>query len=91
MGLFSTKRAPPPTVPTDDVTPLRFVDELYPVSFDFTLIFQDAMDSETLRASADRLLQREGWRQLGARLRRTVWLLVELNKLRNSILIWPAE
>ncbi|KAI0543715.1 putative LysR family regulatory protein [Xylaria curta] len=71
MGLFSAKRAPPSTVPTDDVTPLRFVDELYPVSFDFTLIFRDVMDTEILRAAADKLLQKDGWRQLGARLRRT--------------------
>jgi hypothetical protein len=74
MGLFSAKRAPLPTIPTDDVTPLRFVDELYPVSFDFTLVFRDAMDTEMLRAAADKVLQREGWRQLGARLRRTVCL-----------------
>jgi len=72
MGLFSAKRVPPPTIITDDVTPLRFVDELYPVSFDFTLVFRDVMDTEMLRAAADKVLQREGWRQLGARLRRTV-------------------
>ncbi|KAI8631473.1 putative LysR family regulatory protein [Xylariaceae sp. FL1651] len=71
MGLFTANRAQPPIVPTDDVTPLRFVDELYPVSFDFTLVFRDVMDTEILRASANKVLQREGWRQLGARLRRT--------------------
>lgn len=71
---FTAKRAAPPTIPTDDVIPLRFVDALYPISFDFTLVFRDSMDTELLRAAADKVLQREGWRQLGARLRRTVRL-----------------
>ncbi|KKP00197.1 hypothetical protein THAR02_07688 [Trichoderma harzianum] len=70
MGFFSAKHAPPPIIPTDEVIPLRFVDELYRFSFDFTLVFRDVMDAEMLRASADRLLQKDGWRQLGARLRR---------------------
>ncbi|KAL7957995.1 putative LysR family regulatory protein [Trichoderma compactum] len=70
MGLFSKKRAPPPTIPTDEVIPVRFVDELYQWSFDFTLFFEDVMDVEILRNSVDRLLQKDGWRQLGARLRR---------------------
>lgn len=72
MGLFSAKQASPPIISTDDITPLRFVDELYPFSFDFSLVFRDVMDVELLRAAADTVLQREGWRQLGARLRRTV-------------------
>ncbi|KUL83819.1 hypothetical protein ZTR_06626 [Talaromyces verruculosus] len=71
MGLFSRKPSSPPTIPTDDVTPLRFVDGLYPFSYDFSLVFRDVMDTELLRKAADTVLQREGWRQLGARLRRT--------------------
>ncbi|KAK7991204.1 hypothetical protein PG990_015484 [Apiospora arundinis] len=71
MGLFSANGARPPTVSSDDVTPLRSVDALYPVSFDFTLVFQDVLDVRILRGAADRLLRKEGWRQLGARLRRT--------------------
>nr|A0A1B4XBK2.1 RecName: Full=Transcriptional regulator sdnM; AltName: Full=Sordarin/hypoxysordarin biosynthesis cluster protein M [Sordaria araneosa]BAV32157.1 LysR family regulatory protein [Sordaria araneosa] len=70
MGLFSAKREPPPVVPTDTITPLRFVDELYPFAFDFSLVFRDVLDPEVLRAAADSVLQRDGWRQLGARLRR---------------------
>ncbi|KAI1261787.1 putative LysR family regulatory protein [Xylariaceae sp. FL1019] len=70
MGLFAAKRASPPMVPTDEIVPLRFVDELYPVSFDFTLVFRDVIDAEILRSAADKVLQRDGWRQLGARLRR---------------------
>lgn len=72
MGLFSANGARPPTVSSDDVTPLRSVDALYPVSFDFTLVFQDVLDVRILRGAADRLLRKKGWRQLGARLRRTV-------------------
>lgn len=72
MGLFSAKRAAPATVPTDDVTPLRFVDSLYPFSVDFSLVFDHVMDPEILRAAAEKVLRRDGWRQLGARLRRTV-------------------
>lgn len=72
MGLSSSKRSPPPIVPTDTIHPLRFVDELYPFAFDFSLVFDDALDPDLLQASAEAVLQREGWRQLGARLRRNV-------------------
>lgn len=81
MGLFLSKRVPPPTIPTDDVTPLRFVDELYPVSFDFTLVFRDVMDAELLREAANKVLQRQGWRQLGARLRRSVGPYIRLRSI----------
>ncbi|KAM7200698.1 Transcriptional regulator sdnM [Naviculisporaceae sp. PSN 640] len=70
MGVFSAKREPPPVVPTDTISPLRFVDELYPFAFDFSLVFRDVLDVEVLRAAAESVLQRDGWRQLGARLRR---------------------
>ncbi|KAM7216743.1 Transcriptional regulator sdnM [Rhypophila decipiens] len=70
MGFFSPKREPPATVPTDTVTPLRFVDELYPFAFDFSLVFKDVLDPGILRDAAESVLQRDGWQQLGARLRR---------------------
>lgn len=76
MGLFSSKQnrelPQPPIVPTDTIFPLRFADRLYPFAFDFPLVFRQVLDPEILRASAESVLQREGWRQLGARLRRNV-------------------
>lgn len=69
MGLFSDKREQPPTVPTDTITPLRFVDELYPFAFDFSLVFREVLDPQALREAAESVLERDGWRQLGARLR----------------------
>lgn len=72
MGFFTAKRVTPAPVPTDDVTPLRFVDSLYPFSVDFSLVFDEVVDPEILREAAEKVLRRDGWRQLGARLRRTV-------------------
>ena len=75
MGLFAAKNTPPPPPPVfpgDQVIPLRFVDKLYPISFDFTSFFSEILDEEILCAAAEKVLNRDGWRELGGRLRRNV-------------------
>lgn len=65
----------PAKVPTDIVIPLHFFDDT-PLWRAFVLysmfVFDDVLDPEKLRSSLDTLAQRDGWRKLGARLRRNV-------------------
>ena len=67
--------AAPARVPTDAVIPLNFFDDT-PLWRAFVLysmfVFDDVLDTEKLRSSLEALVQREGWRKLGARLRRNV-------------------
>ncbi|KAH8690015.1 putative LysR family regulatory protein [Talaromyces proteolyticus] len=73
MGVFFSKQ-PPPTVSTDQVIPFRFADD-FPYTrglcLDIHFRFDDVLDPEKLRDALERLLQKDGWRKLGARLRRT--------------------
>ncbi|KAE8414441.1 hypothetical protein BDV36DRAFT_311814 [Aspergillus pseudocaelatus] len=73
MGLFSKNKPPrPKRVPTDTVVPLSFADDqplLRRISVNITYRFDDVLDTEVLRLSLERLLELDGWRRLGARLR----------------------
>ncbi|KAJ9136939.1 Transferase family domain-containing protein [Pleurostoma richardsiae] len=72
MGLFSGKRAPPPRVPTDEVQPVHFFDDLDSyrgLVMCWTLVFEDVLDAEKLRDALARLLETGEWRRLGGRLR----------------------
>ncbi|KAH8838879.1 hypothetical protein MCOR27_001401 [Pyricularia oryzae] len=73
MGIFSSTRVPPPKVPTDTVIPLREMDSL-PLSVgicnEFSFYFQDVLNVHKLQAALDRLVSKEKWRKMGARLRR---------------------
>lgn len=75
MGLFGSKRPPP--VATDHVIPFRFADD-FPYTrglcLDISLRFDDVLDSDKLRDALDVLLNKPGWRKLGARLRLNVRL-----------------
>jgi len=70
MGKKRPQSLPP--VATDKVIPLNSYDDndvnasivLY-----FMIRFDDVLDPEKLRAAFEKLLNREGWRKLGARLR----------------------
>ncbi|TVY83701.1 Transcriptional regulator sdnM [Lachnellula suecica] len=59
---------------TDIIIPLHYFDNT-PLWRAFILrslfVFDDVLDSEKLRASLDALVRRDGWRKLGARMRRT--------------------
>lgn len=75
MGPWSSKPSSPPTVATDKVVPLHFWDDnqmLRPIIPEVTLRFNDALDVAKIRFALDRLLNREGWRKLGARTRMNV-------------------
>jgi len=60
---------------TDTIIPLHFFDDT-PLWRAFILysmfVFDSVLDPEKLRHSLESLAQREGWRKLGARMRRNV-------------------
>lgn len=75
MGFFFSKPAAPAKVPTDIVLPFHYFDhqELYrAVRLQISFCFNDVLDAEKLRSTFARLLEMDGWRKLGARLRLNV-------------------
>ncbi|KAI1632898.1 hypothetical protein F4809DRAFT_625518 [Biscogniauxia mediterranea] len=68
------KPASPAKVPTDTVVPLHFFDDT-PLWRAFILysmfVFDAVLDPVKLRNSLEALAKRDGWRKLGARMRRT--------------------
>jgi hypothetical protein len=75
MGYFFSKPSSPPTIATDKVVPFHFWDDnkmLRPVVPEVTLSFDDALDVAKIRSAIQQLLEREGWRKLGARMRMNV-------------------
>ncbi|PYI17552.1 hypothetical protein BO99DRAFT_444609 [Aspergillus violaceofuscus CBS 115571] len=73
FGLCSSSEpAQPARVPTDTVIPLNAADDtevLRSVCVVLSYRFDDVLDPEKLRSSFERLLDRPGWRKIGARLR----------------------
>lgn len=69
------KSAAPARVPTDTVIPFHFFDDT-PLWRAFILysmfVFDDVLDPTKLQDSLETLAKRDGWRKLGARLRRDV-------------------
>lgn len=62
------------TVNTDNVVPFHFVDNLKAWRIGIsvnTFRFDSRMDPEKLRAALQRLYEMEGWKKLGARIRKT--------------------
>jgi hypothetical protein len=75
FDLLSKKPIAPERVATDEVIPLSSRDDTMPnraVALEFTMVFDDVMDAEKLSGALWKLLERPGWRKLGARLRLTV-------------------
>ncbi|KAI1204079.1 uncharacterized protein F4807DRAFT_449024 [Annulohypoxylon truncatum] len=74
MGISwsSTRQTAPPVVPSDTVIPVHFWDNSCPgrsmVIFDL-FRFDDVLDAGKLKTSLSKLLDRPGWRKLGARIR----------------------
>ncbi|KAH9862278.1 hypothetical protein IAQ61_010481 [Plenodomus lingam] len=69
--LFS-KQVAPARVPTDTVIPLFRLDDTLAnrsLAFDYTMQFEEVLDAEKLAGALWRLIERPGWRKLGARLR----------------------
>ncbi|TPX07382.1 uncharacterized protein E0L32_002148 [Thyridium curvatum] len=62
-----------PVVPTDQVIPLHWFEDgfMWKTVIVYTLLaFDEALDPETLRDSLTRLIQRDGYKKLGARIRK---------------------
>lgn len=77
MGQPFSKSATPAKIPTDTVLPLSYLDDqkVYrKMRLQVSLCFNDVLDAEKLRGAFARLLEMEGWRKLGARLRLNVSL-----------------
>ncbi|KAL8832589.1 MAG: hypothetical protein Q9191_000158 [Dirinaria sp. TL-2023a] len=72
MFKFKSKPKAPPTVPIDKVIPLHYWDDT-PFSRSVVLYYlmriDDALDAQKLEAALVKLLNRDDWRKLGARLR----------------------
>ena len=71
----AAKPVTPPRVPTDEVIPLHFLDDQFAVKaliLVFTYRFDDVLDFDRLHSSLAKLMEMEGWRKLGARLRMNV-------------------
>ncbi|OHF02037.1 hypothetical protein CORC01_02616 [Colletotrichum orchidophilum] len=74
MGSWFSRVKPkaPATVATDTVIPLNANDDNVfnrAIAMAFMMRFDDVLDPERLHSSLTKLLDREGWRKLGARLR----------------------
>ncbi|KAI0534903.1 putative LysR family regulatory protein [Xylaria digitata] len=69
MAGNSSTLKPPPIVPADYVIPFRFTDNFFRASLDFTIRFDDVLDTDKLYEALGKLYRRERWSKLGARLR----------------------
>ncbi|KAH9228049.1 hypothetical protein K456DRAFT_1774996 [Colletotrichum gloeosporioides 23] len=72
--MFPFFRSPqvPSIVPTDTIVPLSAGDDNFvnkSIVMLFMMRFDDVLDPDKLRVSLEKLLERDGWRKLGARLR----------------------
>ncbi|WYZ36908.1 hypothetical protein EsH8_II_000414 [Colletotrichum jinshuiense] len=74
FSFFSSPPAPP-VVPTDTIVALNVIDDNFinrKLVMLFMMRFDDVLHPEKLRSSLEKLLERDGWRKLGARLRLNV-------------------
>jgi hypothetical protein len=75
LHLLTGKRERPPKVPTDEVLPTHFLDDTAgnrSFLLVWSLRFNDVLDPDMLHSSLAKLLEMEGWRKLGGRLRLNV-------------------
>ena len=75
FSFFSGQPQAPQRVPTDLVVPVGFFDDtiIFRTFVLYTLfVFDDVLDPEKLRTSLERVVNRPGWKKLGARLRKNV-------------------
>lgn len=72
FNLFGSKPVAPERVPTDTVIPLFQRDDTRAnrsISLEFTMEFDEVLNADKLSGALWKLLERPGWRKLGARLR----------------------
>lgn len=90
MGSIFSKTTPkaPATVATDTIIPLNTNDDTTfnrGIVMGFMMRFDNVLNPEKLHSSLKKLLGREGWRKLGARIRLNVSShLKHLNVCRDS-------
>ena len=64
-----------PVVPTDEVVPMHPFDDIVGyrnTSLPWSCQFKEVLDAKKLRDSLWQLLEKDGWRKMGGRLRKTV-------------------
>jgi hypothetical protein len=74
-SVFGGQPTAPKRIPTDTIIPLHSRDDNFQnrnVSIDFTMRFDSVIDAQKLADALWKLLERPGWRKLGARLRLNV-------------------
>lgn len=97
MAIFGSLfgREAPARVETDLVIPVGFMDDnplMKRIALYNLHVYDDVLDPEKLREALDRLVRRDGWGKMGARLRSTVRPfhtlpgLLWTDKLRTSTL-----
>jgi hypothetical protein len=77
--LFGKKSIAPKPVSTDEIIPLYERDDTAPnraISLEFTMVFDEILDADRLSSALWRLIDRPGWKRLGARLRLNVRFLL---------------
>lgn len=69
---FENKPVAPESIPTDEVIPLFDRDDTPAnrgISLEFSMIFHEVLDADKLSGALWKLLEKPGWKKLGARLR----------------------
>jgi hypothetical protein len=74
-GICWNRAVAPDRIPTDKVIPMYCFDDtmIYRTFVFYSMfVFDDVLDAHSLSGSLERLVKRDGWQKLGARLRRNV-------------------
>ena len=72
---FAARPVTPERVPTDTVIPLHRLDDMWiyrNIGVEYTMRFDEVLDADKPAGALWKLLERPGWRKLGARLRLNV-------------------
>lgn len=73
------RRVAPVPVPTDTVVPVYWLDDTKTyraIVMYCTLVYDDVLDADKLAGALEKLLEKPGWRKLGARLRLNVCVVL---------------
>ncbi|MCJ1270263.1 hypothetical protein MMC22_010159 [Lobaria immixta] len=73
MFMFKSKPTAPPAVPTDKILPVHYWDDrtlFHSCIMDLLVRIDDVLDVQKLETALVKLVNRDGWRKFGARLRR---------------------
>lgn len=75
FNIFRRQPTVPDPVPTDRIIPIHYFDNtLIFTTFVMStmFVFDDVLDAQKLHSCLERLVERDGWGKLGARLRKNV-------------------